>query len=66
MATIIVKPVAGVCVRDPATRQIIPAEGARVEFSTFWSRRIKEGAIVVIQETQVKGQPTPKSGKGGE
>ena len=67
MATIIVKPVAGVCVRDPETRQLVPADGLRVERNTFWSRRIKEGAVVVVQETQpFKGQATPKSAKGGE
>lgn len=32
-------------VRDPATGQVIPEEGATVEWSTYWERRLQDGEV---------------------
>lgn len=44
-----VKPVlAGAVIRDPHTRQPLPNEGAEVEDSNFWRRRIIAGDVVLM------------------
>lgn len=32
-------------VRDPATGQVLPIEGATVAWSTYWERRLQDGEI---------------------
>ncbi|MBU1610334.1 MAG: DUF2635 domain-containing protein [Proteobacteria bacterium] len=41
-----VKPTEGRRVLNPATRQPLPAEGASVEKSSYWLRRIAAGEVV--------------------
>ena len=45
---IFVKPVDGLRVRDPKTRDLLPEHGKRVEMSSFWARRIEEKSVEVI------------------
>lgn len=40
-----VKPAAGRRVLDPATRKPLPAEGAEVERTPYWLRRLREGDV---------------------
>ncbi|UTG75534.1 DUF2635 domain-containing protein [Neisseria subflava] len=56
MANIIqIKPVEGYVVTDPATMQPLPEEGASVEWSNYWQRRINEGAVELLKTTAKKG-----------
>ena len=34
-------------VRDPKTRQALPAEGALVECNAYWIRRLRDGDVVL-------------------
>lgn len=47
--TITVKPAPGLVVRDPATRQALPAEGAEVPRNTYWMRRLRDGDVIEAQ-----------------
>lgn len=38
---------AGVTVRDPITREPLPAEGAEKPLDTYWSRRLVDGDVMV-------------------
>lgn len=44
-----IKPAAGLLVRDPQTKQPLPADGAAVELSSFWRRRLAAGDVVEIK-----------------
>ncbi|MGC6386572.1 DUF2635 domain-containing protein [Ewingella sp. S1.OA.A_B6] len=40
------KPTAGRTVRDPVKGTLLPEEGAEVQKSTFWDRRLRDGDVV--------------------
>lgn len=48
-AVIIIKPAAGLRVLDPATMQPLPPEGAQVEKTSHWIRRIKAGDVAIAE-----------------
>jgi hypothetical protein len=58
----ILKPVPGVKVRDPITLQFLPEEGKEVPLSTYWTRRLAEGSVVVVSTDN----PIPDSTKDDE
>lgn len=35
-------------VRDPITRQALPADGELVDLSDYWHRRLAEGDVVLV------------------
>lgn len=44
-----VKPVdPSAIIRDPHTRQPLPAEGGEVPETSFWVRRVRDGSVVVV------------------
>lgn len=45
-----VKPAQGLKVRNPATGQPIPIEGAKVPASPYWRRRLADGDVVGANE----------------
>lgn len=50
-----IRPADGNIVRHPQTKQPIPAEGIDVdETSLYWSRRIRQGDVVVV-EADIEG-----------
>lgn len=54
-----VKPAPGKRVRDPQSRQHIPAEGMEVSATdTYWVRRLQDGDVVVVKPA-AKAAPTP-------
>lgn len=53
---ITIQAVEGLVVLEPTTRQPIGAEPVEVELTTYWRRRIAEGAVVVIEDL-----PEPRS-----
>lgn len=52
-----VKPAEGRLVRDPATGQPLPAEGALVEWTSFFRRRLAEGDIVEVEPEPAAPEP---------
>jgi hypothetical protein len=54
-----VKPRAGVNVRDPDSKQHIPAEGREVPESNYWLRRLTDGDVIVVDVGQITdSEPT--------
>lgn len=53
--TLLIKPVTGRRVMDPATRQRLPDEGLQLAIdsphATYWNRRIADGDVVVSKPT---------------
>lgn len=45
------KPAQGLIVRDPHTRQPLPAEGREVQLNEWWARRLRVGDVVEVQPT---------------
>lgn len=52
MNTAFLIPKPGLRMRDPDTLQVLPPEGAEVEFTSYWRRRVREGDA----EVQAKGR----------
>ena len=52
----LVKPKLGLLVRDPHTRQPLPSEGAEVQLTSWWARRLADGDVVPVVE-----QPAPQA-----
>ena len=40
---------ADLIVRDPATGEALPAEGASVEMNTYWRRRLRDRSVEQIK-----------------
>jgi hypothetical protein len=59
----LVKPAPGVLVRDPVSLLPLPPEGKEVPETTYWTRRLAEGSITVIQTDQISDSAAPKKGK---
>ncbi len=51
METKILKPIDGVKIRDPKTREYLPQEGRLVEMTSYWNRRIQDGTVTVSLAT---------------
>jgi len=45
-----VRPRPGFVVRDPETKQPVPAEGREVPASTYWMRRVKDGDLELVAD----------------
>lgn len=53
-----VKPVdPNAVIRDPHTKQPLPAEGGEVPDNSFWNRRLVAGEVVLLDE------PAPPTGR---
>lgn len=52
MPRLYLKPVEGLIIPDPATRQPLPAEGQWVEGSIYWSRRLNASEVTDNTEAQ--------------
>ena len=50
----------GQVIRDPDTRRPLPDEGADVQVSSFWMRRLRDGDVVEIEPTAEPEPETPK------
>lgn len=44
----LVRPAPGVQLRDPVTGHFLPAEGAEVQPTAFWLRRLRAGDVVAV------------------
>lgn len=61
-AFLIPKP--GLVVRDPDTLQALPADGAEIQLTSYWHRRIKAGDVT--QGTAPKSKTTKTAPRGQE
>lgn len=43
-----VKPAAGLLVRDPDLRDLLPEAGREVPDSDYWQRRLRDGDVVAV------------------
>lgn len=55
-----VRPKPGVLLRDPRSKQLLPAEGRNVEESGFWLRRIREGSVELVNPITAHPELTEK------
>jgi hypothetical protein len=53
-----VKPAPEKSVRDPVLRDLLPAEGRRVERSEYWLRRLADGDVVESTATPAEAPQT--------
>ncbi|AAS94693.1 DUF2635 domain-containing protein [Nitratidesulfovibrio vulgaris] len=56
--TLHIRPRTGLVVRDPATMQPLPAEGAEVPTDSHWLRRLQAGDVVPV----TAGPSKPRKG----
>ncbi|MDE3022258.1 MAG: DUF2635 domain-containing protein [Pseudomonadota bacterium] len=50
-----VKPVSGLLVREPATKQVLPPEGKEVlDGDLFWQRRIRDGDVEIVKPVKIR------------
>lgn len=65
---IFVKPKDGKRVIDPATKRVLPSEGASVEKTSYWMRRLANGEIEIVQQSAPVAKPKVeiKKNEGGE
>lgn len=46
-----IKPADGLKVRDPETKELIPADGVEVsEYDLYWAARLRDGDVVLVDE----------------
>jgi hypothetical protein len=50
MKIVVVKPKTENRVIDPKSMAPLPAEGKSVEFTKFWSRRVKDGSVEIVNK----------------
>jgi len=55
-----VRPAEGRAVRDPLTKQLLPADGRDVPDNSFWRRRLRDGDVVAADAPARNGPPTPR------
>jgi hypothetical protein len=61
-----VRPAKGLRVIDPATRQPLPAEGAAVARSGYWTRRLQQGDVVALDSAQQNNAGEQTAGEESE
>lgn len=66
MKKLLVKPAPNRLVRDPATGRPLPAEGAEVEGSSYWLRRLSDGDVVDASTEKKPAARKPAAKTGGE
>ena len=63
--SVYVKPAPGLIVRDPDTREPLPAAGAWVPRTTYWVRRLRDGDVAEAAPPPAEPEISdPKSKKG--
>ena len=49
-----IKPKKGLKVPFPMTRTFLPEKGEKVVWSSYWVRRLNEGAIELVEDSKIK------------
>lgn len=64
-----VKPKDGLSVRDPVKGVALPVEGAEVQDSIFWRRRLRDGDVSIVEKVTetpaVAVKTTTQKNEGG-
>ncbi len=60
------KPKDGLVILDPHTLRPLPAEGAEVEESSYWLRRLQDEDIVVVKKPPAAAAEDAKPAKPGK
>jgi hypothetical protein len=50
-----VKPAAGLLIRDPDLRDLLPAEGREVPETLYWQRRVRDRDVVLADPPAPEG-----------
>lgn len=62
-----IRPAEGLLVIDPASQRALPKDGAEVELSRYWRRRLKDGDVLSVlpETTAIPAKPakTTKASK---
>jgi hypothetical protein len=58
-STITVRPRNGIKLFDPASKAHLPAEGAEVESSIYWERRLLDGDAILVDQPALKDTVKP-------
>lgn len=59
MSKTILKPAPGCLVRDPLTREPLPADGKDVgELTPYWHRRLRDGDVIAVTPAPAKRPST--------
>lgn len=69
MQKVKLQPAEGVTLRDPISFQPLPAEGAEVEYTPYWARRVADGSAKIVEEPapeQSQTKPVSKAAKAKE
>lgn len=64
MQHVLIRPAAGMHIRDPRDGSILPAEGRTVELTSFWRRRLKEGGVELPPRVTTTAKKSDKTDKG--
>lgn len=49
-----VKPAAGLVIRDPDLKDMLPEEGREVPETGYWNRRVRDGDVVIVAQSATK------------
>lgn len=58
--TMKVKPAEGLLVRDPVTREALPAKGGTVPRNAYWLRRLRDGDVIDAAPPAKESKPPKK------
>ncbi len=58
-----VKPATGLKIRDPDLRDILPDEGRTVPESGYWTRRLRDGDVIEVEDD---GTPIKRDADGNK
>lgn len=53
-----VRPIEGLRVRDPATLQHLPEDGAQVPRTPYWLRRLRMGDVELVERAEAERKRT--------
>ncbi len=61
MKKIFIKPIEGVIVRNPKSKEILPKQGLTVDYNTYWRRRLKDGSVVISKPEKIVKTERPQA-----
>lgn len=64
--TMHIRPAPGRLVRDPKTKDYLPADGAVVQASPYWIRRVADGDVVTVPAAKPLPPQKNTPSKAGE
>lgn len=59
------KPVNGLVVRDPESKEILPVDGSVVAMNSYWRRRVQDGSVTEVSDVSAPAIKIEKPFKKG-